>query len=155
DPRSEASSRARRRSIPFPAAPGFGMPRPLSFAVSSAALAFMVFAAVVPVAAAGEPPSISVGSVAHAVPGRLTALNVRLPLSVAAGAGRFLVPGDSAELVGVAPAGRGTGLRPEPVASGYAFAAYNLRPSHGTNLIQLVLDPHVAGQIQVRVLIDS
>jgi CSLREA domain-containing protein len=131
------------------------MPRLLSFAVSSVVFALMLFATVIPVAAAGQPLSVSVSSVAHAVPGRLTAVNLRLPLSVAAVDGRVLIPGDAAELVGVAPAGRGTGLRPEQVASGYAFAAYNLHPAHGQNIVQLVLDPHVQGQIQIRVLIDS
>jgi CSLREA domain-containing protein len=116
---------------------------------------FLLLAAVVPVVAAGQPLAISVSSVAHAVPGRLTAVNLRLPQNVAAVDGRVLIPGDAAELIGVAPAGRGTGLRPEPVASGYAFAAYNLHPMHGQVLVQLVLDPHVVGQIQIRVLIDS
>jgi CSLREA domain-containing protein len=124
-------------------------------AALSAALALVLLAAIVPVAAAGQSPSISVSSVAHAIPGTLTAVNLRLPLNVAAVDGRVFIAADAAELVGVAPAGRGTGLRPEHVANGYAFAAYNLHPTHGQNLVQLVLDPHVVGQIQIRVLIDS
>ncbi len=131
------------------------MPRHFSLAVSSVALVFALFAAIVPVASASQPASVTVSSVAHAVPDRLTAVNLRLPLNVAAVDGRVLIPGDTAELVGVAPAGGGTGLRPEHVTSGYAFAAYNLHPTHGQNLVQLVLDPHVVGQVQIRVLIDS
>ena len=53
------------------------MPRLFSCAVSAIVLALVLFATVVPVAAAGQPLSVSVSSVAHAVPGRLTAVNLR------------------------------------------------------------------------------
>jgi CSLREA domain-containing protein len=132
------------------------MPRLLRVSVASAAAVVFSLAIVLPVAAA-RPTSfgIAVNSPRNASPGRLTAVNVHLPVNAAAVDGRVLVSNDSAELIGVAPAGHGTALRPESVKSGYAFAAYGLRATHGRNVIALVMDPHVAGTISVRVLIDS
>jgi CSLREA domain-containing protein len=131
------------------------MPRLRSFTLIAATPAVLLLVALMPVAAADARVGISVTSPAHAVPGRLTAVDVRLPANVAAVDGRLVVANDSVELVGVAPAGAGTALMPEAFAGGYAFAAYDLRPTHGRNIIQLVLDPQVAGAIDVRVQIDS
>jgi CSLREA domain-containing protein len=123
---------------------------------SAALVAVLFLVAVATAARAGaQSADISLTSPAHAVPGRLTAIDVRLPMDVAAIDGRLLVANDSVELVGVAPAGVGSALMPEAVAGGYAFAAYDLKPTHGSNIIQLVLDPRVAGAIDVRVQIDS
>ncbi len=131
------------------------MPRHLSHAVAIAA-ALLVLLVIAPVATARQDAQrLTVTSPRHAVPGRLSAVTVRLSLNVAAVDGRVLVTSGAAQLIGVAPAGRGSALRPEEVAGGYAFAAYDLHPAHGQNLVQLVFDPQVRGAVEVRILVDS
>ncbi len=97
---------------------------------------------------------VTVAAPKHAQREQLTAVTVGLPQNVAAVEGRLLVARKTAELMGVVPA-NGNALRPASVKDGYAFAAYNLAPISGHNAIQLVVLPHRAGQLQVRVVIDS
>ncbi len=83
-----------------------------------------------PAVAAG--PGVRVHLPAAVVPGETTAIRLTLP----ARAWRRSMGGccsrvGSMELVGVAPVGGGTGLRPVTVRGGAAFGAYDLRPTGG------------------------
>jgi CSLREA domain-containing protein len=132
------------------------MSRPSLVPLSLAAIGLLV-AAVAPVAAAAPAlaQNVSVSVPRSATPGRLTTVTVKLPASVAAVDGRLLVAAGTAELIGVAPVGGGSGLRPEQVKGGYAFGAYNLRPTAGSTIVRLVVNPLTAGHLQLRVQIDS
>ena len=87
--------------------------------------------------------------------GRLTTVTIRLPGGVAAVEGRVILENGSAELIGVAPAGRGTGLRPVQVENGYAFGAFGLDSTPAETILHLVLNPLEEGTLQVRVAIDA
>ncbi|MEA2621931.1 MAG: hypothetical protein QOH61_841 [Chloroflexota bacterium] len=132
------------------------MSRPslVSFALATVAL---LVAAVAPVSAASPSAQLrlSVDVPKSATPGRLAEVTLKLPASVAAVDGRLLIANGTAELIGLAPVGGGSGMRPEAVKGGYAFGAYGLRPTRGTTVLRLVLNPLRAGKLQVRVLIDS
>lgn len=100
-------------------------------------------------------PTVQVAMPAAATPGRPLAITITLPGNVAAVDGRLLMRKGVAELIGVAPEGRGTGLRPVEVQGGAAFGAYGLQKVDGRRTIRLVLLPEVAGKLQIRVVIDS
>jgi CSLREA domain-containing protein len=107
-----------------------------------------------PAAAQLATSGVTVSAPTHAQRDRLTAVVVGLPANVAAVEGRLLASRKTAELMGVVPA-KGNALRPASVKGGYAFAAYNMAAVNGHNAIQLVVLPHRAGRLQVRIVIDS
>lgn len=116
----------------------------------------LLLATVVPVAAAATAAqAVGVSVPRSGTPGLLTEVTVTLPRSVAAVDGRLLVGARTAELIGIAPVGGGTGLRPEAVAGGYAFGAYGLHPTSRGTILRLVINPLRAGALQLRVLIDA
>ena len=82
-------------------------------------------------------------------------VTLSLPPEVAAFEGRVLVKGDAAEVVGVAPEGRGTPLRPEEVQGGWAIGAYDMRSADGATRADIVLVPRRPGRLQVRIVIDA
>ena len=92
---------------------------------------------------------------ASATVGELATLTLTLPASVAAFDGRVFAAPGAAEVIGVAPVGGGTGLRPEASGDGTAIGAYNLAAVDGATTVLVAVNPLVAGRIQVRVLIDS
>jgi CSLREA domain-containing protein len=112
-------------------------------------------ASVAPVVGASPDRSIRVSVPRAAAPGRAFAVTVNLPSSVAAVDGRVYVRAGAAELLGVAPVGRGTALRPVAFRDGAAFGAYGLRPTGDSTVLRLVFVPHRAGRIQIRVVIDA
>lgn len=87
--------------------------------------------------------------------GRAFAVTVRLPGDVAAVDGRVLMDRRAGELLGVAPLGGGSGLRPVTIPGGAAFGAYDLRPSGAVTVLELVIVPERSGRVQLRVIIDS
>jgi CSLREA domain-containing protein len=108
----------------------------------------------------GSPPGAAAAATLRADPGTslrgvATSVTLTLPPQVAAVEGRVLFAGSSVELVGVAPLGRGVGLRPAPFRSGAWFGAYDLRPSRGAVRLALVLAPETAGRLSVRVVVDA
>ena len=84
-----------------------------------------------------------------------TAIQLNLPLGVAAVNGRVYFNSKALEFVGVAPLGAGSALSPVAIKGGVAFAAYGLKPVRGSNAIRLVVVPDVAGRIQLNVVIDA
>ena len=99
--------------------------------------------------------SVSVSAPSSITPGTLAAVTVTLPSSVAAVDGRLLFKKGSAEVIGVAPVGHGTAFSPVAITGGASFGAYGLRPTKGHTVLRFVLDPKVAGRLQVRVIVDS
>lgn len=88
-------------------------------------------------------------------PGISSAVTLGLPNGVAAVEGRVLVDASAAELIGVAPGRGGSALAPTETSGGFAFGVYGMKPSGTKNDLSLVLMPHVAGQLQIRVVIDA
>jgi len=86
---------------------------------------------------------------------RAVGITLRLPAGVAAVDGRVFMQTGSAELLGVAPRGGGTALRPVQIRGGAGFGAYGLASTGSETLVDLVLVPHRTGHIQVRVVVDS
>lgn len=99
--------------------------------------------------------SVQVSIPSRAKPGRPMAITITLPGKVAAVDGRLLMEAGAAELIGVAPEGRGSGLRPVLVEGGAAFGAYGLKKIDGVRVLRLVVMPEVAGQLQLRVIVDA
>ena len=132
------------------------MSRTLSTAVFAALLAALVVFVAAPVAAASTPASqISVDVPATAAPDAAVAVTVTLPANVAAVDGRVFFKSAAAELLGVAPLGKGTALMPVTIRGGAAFGAYGLHSVNGATVIRLVMVPHTAGRMQLRVIIDA
>ena len=104
-------------------------------------------------AASGGKVSLQVPS--SVTPGVVAAVTLRLPKTVAAVDGRILVASGAADLVGVAPVGKGSALSPVAIDGGFAFGAYGLAPKGGTVTLRLVLVPKVSGNLGLRVLIDA
>jgi CSLREA domain-containing protein len=98
---------------------------------------------------------LSLSAPSHADTDTSFAIELQLPARVAAVDGRILFDTTAAELVGVAPAGTGTGLAPVEITGGAAFGAYGLTPSNGHTLLNVVLAPHVDGRLHFRVVIDA
>jgi CSLREA domain-containing protein len=91
----------------------------------------------------------------HVEAGRTFAIEFRVPARVAAVDGRMFLDTSVAEVVGLAPTGRGTGMEPVEIAGGYAFGAYGLTPRDGSTRMRVVLAPHKDAQLQFRLVIDS
>jgi PKD repeat protein len=106
-----------------------------------------------PVAAEGDELPIEVA--ADAQRSTAVAFTFRLPRKVAAVDGRVFIDTSLAEVVGLAPVNGGEAFRPEEIPGGYAFGAYNLRPTRGQTLMRVVLVPQAEGQLQFRVAIDA
>ncbi len=90
-----------------------------------------------------------------AVIGELATLTVKLPANVAAFDARVITAPGAAEVIGVAPVGGGTALRPEASGDGTAVAAYGLASRKGVTRVLIAVNPLVAGRIQARVIIDA
>ncbi len=88
------------------------------------------------------------------VPDQSTAIRLTFPANVAAVDGRLLFDESSLELIGVAPVGGGTGLRPVSVKGGAAFGAYDLRATDGRVRIDLVVVP-TTRRLSARVVVES
>ena len=84
-----------------------------------------------------------------------TAVQLTLPSGVAAVDGRAFFDKNALELVGVAAGGAGHSLAPVDINGGAAFGAFGLRSSHGQTVLRLVVVPHVAGTIQINIVIDA
>jgi hypothetical protein len=127
--------------------------RPLK-AAALAFVALVVASGPWSLSAAAAGPSLRTAE-AGTPPGAVTAIILTLPADVAAVDGRLLVAGRSAELLGVAPLGGGTGLRPAPFPGGASFGAYDLRPTGGAVHLALAVVPRTAGRLSLRVVVDS
>lgn len=124
--------------------------------VAFAMVAALVAGAAVPATAAAVAREFSVSvSPKQAVPGTPVVVKLTLPVGTAAADGRVLFDVNAAEFVGVAPLGGGTALYPEAVTGGVAFGAYDLRSQRRGTTLRFILVPHVAGSLQVRVLVDA
>jgi CSLREA domain-containing protein len=84
-----------------------------------------------------------------------SALTLRLPARVTAISGRVLYDTNAAELVGIAPKGKGEVLSPVDVQGGSAFAAYGLKAKAGATVLRIVFVSQVPGRVQFNVVIDS
>ena len=84
-----------------------------------------------------------------------TAFTFRLPKKAAAVDGRLFFDTSAADLVGLAPLGGGEAFMPEGFPGGVAFGAYGLRPHGGKTVMRVVLAPKNAGQIDLKLVIDS
>ena len=129
------------------------MRRPLLLTAAVAVLTSV--AMVTPLESAAASPRVSVSSPASAQRGLATAITITLPADVAAVDGRLLFSGSSVEVVGVAPVGGGTVMRPVPFKGGASFGAYDLHPSGGKVRLGLVVVPQATGRLNVRVVIDA
>ena len=120
-----------------------------------AALVLLFAGILVPVAAAASAQVhlLSVDPDGRVSVGELATLTLSLPAGAAAVDGRILVAPGAAEAIGVVPVGSGIGLRPTETDGGYVFGAYGLES--GAPQIQLVVNPEVAGRIQVRIVVDD
>src|SRR4051794_21044252 len=97
---------------------------------------------------------VSIVAPASVVPGITSSVTVRLPDGVAAVEGRVLVDESVAELVGVVGPG-GKSLSPTHTTNGFSFGVYGMKASGTRNDLNLVLMPKVAGQLELRVVIDA
>ncbi len=100
-------------------------------------------------------PGVSVSMPSTATPGQPFAVTITLPGGIAAVDGRVLYRQGAAEVLGVAPVGAGTAFRPIAVTSGIAFGAFGLHSVSGHTVVRIVLEPSVAGDLQVRVIVDA
>jgi CSLREA domain-containing protein len=83
------------------------------------------------------------------------AVALRLPSRIGAVDGRILFDTSAAEVVGVAPAGKGTALAPVEIPGGVAFGAYGLSASGNKTVINVIFNALRDGQLQFRVVIDA
>ncbi len=115
----------------------------------------LLFAALVaaPVAAAGGGVKITVPT--SVTPDVSSAITLHLPNGVAAVEGRVLVDPSVAELIGVAPTGKGQTLAPNGTPDGFSFGVYGMKPSGKANDVRLIILPHVSGDLGLRVVIDA
>jgi CSLREA domain-containing protein len=120
--------------------------------VTAASLMLAGALAVPGFASASTPVSIVAPSSVE--PDVTTAVTVKLPNGVAAVEGRVLVDSSAAELVGVVASG-GKSLSPTQTTDGFAFGVYGMTTRAAKNDLSLVLMPHVAGQLELRVIIDA
>ena len=116
------------------------------------AISTLLPATVSPTAAAAS--AVRVSWPTAVVPGEATAIRLTLPRGVAAVDGRLLFRGAALELVGVAPRGGGTGLRPVTIPGGAAFGAYDLRSVGGAVSVDLVV-VSATRRVDARVVVDS
>src|SRR3954451_15386796 len=81
-----------------------------------------------------------------------SALTLRLPGRVSAVSGRVLYDTSAAELVGIAPKGKGQVLSPVDVQGGSAFAAYGLKASNGSTVLRIIFVAQAVGRVQFNVV---
>lgn len=101
------------------------------------------------------PGGLDLSSPAAATVGEVFAVQILLPSNVAAFDGRVLVATNAAEVIGLAPSGGGSALRPEPGVDGVAIGAYDLVVPAGSLSASVVLNPLRPGRLQIRVVIDT
>ncbi|MEJ7696273.1 MAG: hypothetical protein WKF78_06560 [Candidatus Limnocylindrales bacterium] len=107
-------------------------------------------------ALAAPADGVSVTAPARSAAGELISVSLSLPSEVAAVDGRILLAKGAAEVVGVATNGKATGLRPESVANGAAFGAFDLNARTGKRTsLTVVVDPLKTGRLQLRVVVDA
>ena len=95
-------------------------------------------------------------SVSGAVePSTSTAVELRLPATVAAIDGRAYFDTNALEFIGVAPAGAGQAFSPVDINGGVAFGAFGLKPTGGSTVVRLIVAPRTAGNIKVNVVLDA
>lgn len=119
--------------------------------------AFALLVAGMPGVSAASTADVAVSVVRSGInqPGHATAVRLRLPANVAAVDGRVLLKKGAAEVIGVAPLGRGTAFRPVTVPGGAAFGAFGLVAVDGRTVMDIVLVPARPGRLEVRVVIDA
>ena len=122
-------------------------------ALTFAVVALMLQAGMV--AAAASATTLAVSAPAAVVPGMSTAIELRLPASVAAIDGRAYFDASALDFVGVAPAGAGRAFSPVNINGGVAFGAFGLKPVAGSTVVRLVVAPRVAGNIQLNIVVDA
>jgi CSLREA domain-containing protein len=88
-------------------------------------------------------------------PGTPFVVTLTLPGRVTAVDGRVLMDRRGLEVWGIAPLGGGSAFRPEPVAGGVAFGAYDLRPHDGQTVVRLVMAARRPGRSELRVIVDA
>jgi CSLREA domain-containing protein len=106
-----------------------------------------------PTFASGSVP-VTIVAPASVTPNVTTSATVRLPDGVAAVEGRVLIDSSVADLVAVVAPG-GHSLSPTKTTNGFAFGVFGMKPSDTKNDLSLVVRPHVAGQLELRVVIDA
>ena len=126
----------------------------------SAALVALVAAAafVVPVAAADADANarlIAVEVPASSQAGQLIPIKLVLSPEVGAVDGRLSIDPAAGEVVGVAPALDGTGLRPVAMGNATAFGAFDLGGSAKATTVSILINPAGPGVFSVRISIDA
>lgn len=104
---------------------------------------------------AATPESVTLTAPATVARDVSSAVDLRLPGRISAVQGRVLFDGSASDVIGIAQAGAGQVLSPEPVQGGVAFAAYGLKPRNGTTMLHIVFFPRVAGRISFNVVLDA
>lgn len=128
------------------------MPRTLVTGLFAALIAALLMGAA-PAAAASPTAALSVP--ASATLDRPVAVTVSLPAGIAAVDGRLYVKREVAEVLGVAPVGKGRAFRPVDVPGGVAFGAFGLRTVDGKTTLRVVVVPKKIGRIKMRVILDA
>lgn len=100
-------------------------------------LAVLLAIGALPVAAA--PAGVRVVLPGRVVPGMASAIQLTLPSTASAVEGTVRFADSATELIGVAPAGAGTGLRPVRSGATWSFGAYGLKPVDGAVRLELVV----------------
>ena len=121
--------------------------------VLTLALVAVAFQAGIVMAASTTSLQVSVSGASQ--PSMSTAVELRLPPTVAALDGRAYFNTDALEFVGVAPAAAGRAFSPVAIKGGVAFGAYGLKPSAGSTIVRLIVAPKVAGNIKINVVVDA
>ncbi|HYI21505.1 MAG TPA: hypothetical protein VEX62_02615, partial [Candidatus Limnocylindrales bacterium] len=80
-----------------------------------------------------------------------SAFALKLPAGAAAVEGRVYLDTSAAEVIGIAPSGKGTALEPVEIQGGYAFAAYGL----SGDTLNIVIAAKTAGRLELRVVVDA
>jgi CSLREA domain-containing protein len=107
------------------------------------------------VAAARPTEAVSISMPPTARPDRPFVVTLGLPARVSAVDGRVLYERGAIEVWGLAPIGGGVALRPEAVAGGVAFGAYDLRAKDGRTVLRIVMEARKTGRVRLRVVLDA
>ena len=110
----------------------------------------------VPAALAAPAGAVKVSAPATSPSGALISVSLSLPPEVAAIDGRVFLKDGAGEVVGVATTGKATGLRPEAVAKGFAFGAFDLSAGKADRtVVTVVVEPLRNGRLQLRIVTDA
>ncbi len=107
------------------------------------------------VVAAASTTSLQVNASGASQPSVSTAVELRLPPTVAALDGRAYFDTNALEFIGVAPAAAGRAFAPVNISGGVAFGAFGLKSSGGSTVVRLIVAPKVAGDIKINVVVDA